>query len=341
MASGATCRCSSGAALGSDGSRGLALRVLVVGGTGFVGGAVVRRLLEDGHEVAAFHRGETSGGETTIRGDRKDLAAHREAFRRFAPEVALDTIAYTESDGRDFADAFRGVARRLVVLSSQDVYAPYGRLLRLEGGPADRTPATEDSPLRASRHPYRAMAKRGEMAWDYEKILVEAVVREEADAPVTILRLPMVYGTGDPHRRIRPYVSRMAGGPEAGEIRVDRAKAAWRWTRGAVEDVARAIALAVVDGRASGRVYNVGEEDALSEADWIRAVGEAAGWTGSVREVAREELPEAEREPFDFAHDLVADTGRIRRELGFCERVGRAEGLRRAVAAERAGDSGR
>jgi len=309
------------------------VRVLIVGGTGFVGGALVRRLLQDGHEVAAFHRGESSGGAATIRGDRKDLAAHREAFRRFAPEVVVDTIAYTEADGRALAEAFGGLARRLVVLSSQDVYAAYGRLLGLEGGPADRAAATEDSPLRASRYPYRAKAKPGEMAYDYDKILVESAVRDGAGIPVTILRLPKVYGAGDPQRRLRPYLRRMLEG--AAEIRLDRAKAAWRWTRGGVEDVAEAIALAVTDARASGRVYNLGEERAPSETEWLRAVGEAAGWTGRIAAVAPEELPEEEREPYDFGHDLVADTGRIRRELGFVECVGRAESLRAAVAWER------
>ena len=308
------------------------MRVLVVGGTGFVGGAVVRRLLETGHDVTAFHRGETSGGAGTIRGERENLAANREAFLRFAPDVVLDTIAYTEADGRALAEVFRDVARRLVVLSSQDVYAAYGRLLGLEGGPRESAPATEESSLRTSRYPYRSMAKPGEMAYDYEKILVEGAARASG-LPVTVLRLPKVYGAGDPQQRLRPQLSRMLAGE--GEIRLDRAKASWRWTRGAVEDVADAIALAVTDQRASGRVYNLGEELASSQAEWVRAIGEAAGWTGRVREVAREELPEDEREPYDFAHDLSADTGRIRRELGFRERVGRAESLRRAVAAER------
>ncbi|HEY1252531.1 MAG TPA: NAD-dependent epimerase/dehydratase family protein, partial [Thermoanaerobaculia bacterium] len=207
----------------------------------------------------------------------------------------------------------------------------YGRLLRHEDGPVEKTAASEDSPLRANRHPYRARAKPGEMAYDYDKILVEEAVREAADAPVTILRLPMVYGPGDPHRRLRPYLEKMASG--AAEIRIDRAKTRWRWTRGAVGDVAEAIALAVTNPRAAGRTYNVGEEDALSEADWIRAIAEAAGWKGVVREVASGELPEPEREAYDFRHDLVADTTRIRRELGFRERVGRAEALRRTVAA--------
>jgi nucleoside-diphosphate-sugar epimerase len=309
------------------------VRVLVLGGTGFVGGAVVRWFLEGRHEVAAFHRGESSGGAKTIRGDRKDLGAHRDEFRHFAPEVVIDTIAYTDADGHALIRAFGDIARRLVVLSSQDVYAAYGRLLRLESGPAEGAPATEDSPLRESRHPYRAMARPGEMAYDYDKILVESAARAGSTVPVTVLRLPKVYGVGEPRRERRPYLIRMLEG--AREIRLDRAKAAWRWTRGAVEDVAAAIALAATDERASGRVYNLGEEQASSEAEWVRAIGEAAGWTGRVREIAREDLPEEEREPYDFAHHLVSDTGRIRRELGFVERVGRAESLRRAVAAQR------
>jgi nucleoside-diphosphate-sugar epimerase len=308
------------------------MKLLVVGGTGFVGGALVRRLLDDGHEVAAFHRGESSGGAAPvhIRGDRKDLASHREEFLRFAPHTVIDTIAYTEADALALAEVFGDIARRLVVLSSQDVYASYGRLLRLGSGSADRAASSEESALRTSLYPYRSRAKPGEMAYDYEKILVESAVRGASPGPVTILRLPMVYGEGDPQLRLQPYVSRMASGES--EIRIDGAKAAWRCTRGAVDDVAAAIALAATDARGTGRVYNVGEPDALAEADWIRAVGRAAGWTGSVRVVDRDELPEGEREPYDFAHDLVADTGRIRRELGFRETLGREEALRRAVA---------
>jgi nucleoside-diphosphate-sugar epimerase len=305
------------------------MRVLVLGGTGFVGGTVVRRLLAEGHAVSAFHRGESSGGAQTLRGDRSDLASGLEAFRRFGPDVVLDTIAYTEEDGRALARTFRGIAPLLVVLSSQDVYAGYGRLLRLETGARDAEPAAEDSPLRTSRYPYRAMAKPGEMAYDYDKVLVEQAVQREAGAPVTLLRLPKVYGPRDPRQGLRAYLDLMSA--SAPEILLDRAKASWRWTRGFVENVADAIVLALTDSRAAGRVYNVGEPDAPTEAEWVRAIGEAAGWTGRVRTLPLEELAAELAEPYDFRHDLVADTRRIRAELGYRERIDRGEGLRRTV----------
>lgn len=43
------------------GAFSLAMRLLVLGGTGFVGRHVTTRLLEMGHEVAVFHRGPTAG----------------------------------------------------------------------------------------------------------------------------------------------------------------------------------------------------------------------------------------------------------------------------------------
>ena len=307
------------------------MRILVVGGTGFVGGAVLRRLLGGGHEVAAFHRGASSGGARTIRGDRRELPAFRDAFRAFGPEVVLDTIAYTRADAEGLVEAFRGIVGRAVVLSSQDVYAAYGRLLRLEGGAPEAALLSENAPLRTSRFPYRAVSQPGEMAFDYEKILVEKTVSGDPALSATILRLPFVYGPGDRQRRLKPYLELMA----QPRVPLDRAKAAWRSSRGYVEDVAAAIAVACADPRAAGRTYNLGEADPLTEAEWISAIGEAASWEGEVRAVPREELPEALAEPYDFGHDLAADTRRIREELGYREPVGRIEGLRRTVAWER------
>lgn len=116
---------------------------------------------------------------------------------------------------------------------------------------------------------------------------------------------------------------------------LDRAKAAWRSTHGYVEDVSEAIAVACVNARAAGRTYNLGEADPLTEAEWVSAIGEAAAWEGEVRAASREDLPHGVAEPYDFAHDLAADTRRVREELAYREPVGRADGLRRTVAWEK------
>ena len=304
------------------------MRVLVIGGSGFVGGALVARLRELGEDVSTFHR----GARADYRGDRRELPKRRDELARLAPDVVVDTIAYSERDGAETVETFLGAARRLVVLSSQDVYAPYGRLMRLETGEPATSASTEDSPLRASRFPYRAMAEGSEdRAYDYDKILVEQAASSEAELPATILRLPCVWGPNDPHRRVGQVLDRLRSGDD---FVIDRAQAAWRWTRGYVDDVADAIALAVTDGRSSGRTYNTGEERALTEAEWIARIGGADHWRGRVRVVAREELPpELAGPPYDYAHDLIADTSRIRRELGFQERAAPDEEMRRTVEA--------
>ncbi len=46
-------------------------------------------------------------------------------------------------------------------------------------------------------------------------------------------------------------------------ILLEKGMTSWRWTHGYVEDVAAAVALAVMDERAAGRTYNLGEADPL------------------------------------------------------------------------------
>ena len=64
--------------------------------------------------------------------------------------------------------------------------------------------------------------------------------------------------------------------------RIDESMARWRCPRGYVEDVAAAMALTVVDERAVGRVFNVAEAAAFTEAEWVRRLGEVVGWPGEV-----------------------------------------------------------
>jgi nucleoside-diphosphate-sugar epimerase len=167
---------------------------------------------------------------------------------------------------------------------------------------------------------------------DYEKILVERVVMEDTDLPGTVLRLSAVYGPDDYQHRLFEYVRRMYDGRPA--ILLGEGMASWCWTHGYVEDVALAIALAVTDERAAGRVYNVGEADTLPWAGWVRELGRAAGWNGEVV-VPENPLPKHLNWVLDTEQHWVADTARIRRELGYRGTAAREEALWRTVEWER------
>ncbi len=327
---------------GGDSRYARSVRVLVVGGTGFIGGPTVRRLVASGHEVAVFHRGKTAlelplGVERLV-GDRTRMADYADRLRGWKPDVVIDFVAFTATDVRGLLDALRGVAQRLVVLSSLDVYRAYDRLMRVQQGPPEATPLREDAALREVAFPRRRWASGpDDVMWDYDKIPVERAALSEPALPGTVLRLPAVYGPGDHARhRVGEYVTRMDSG--ARTLDLDAELSAWRWTRCYVEDVADAIAIACVDGRASGRTYNVGEVAPLAEGEWARAIARVAGYAGTIVERKREDLPAAvarELDGRDFAHDLVVDPSRIQGELGWRPRVPLDEALEASIAWER------
>jgi nucleoside-diphosphate-sugar epimerase len=314
------------------------MRVLIIGGTGLTGPYVVRRLAELGHELALFHRGRSSvdlpKGIRQIHGDRRNLQDFAAELRGFRPEIVVHMIAMSEADAVNAMTIFRGISRRTVAISSQDVYHAYGRLTGLEPGPFDRDPVSEDDPVRTKLFPYREKATdAGHPLFDYEKILVERAILGSPELPGTILRYPMVFGPRDRQHRLFPYLKRMDDGRPA--IILDRGLARWRWNKGYAENVAIAVVLAVTNDRASGKVFNVGEADALSEVDWVRAIGSAAGWEGTVVELPSDHLPRNMRSEINTDQDLVTDTRRIRRELGYTEVVSREEALLKTVIWQR------
>jgi len=323
------------------------MRILVIGGTHFIGLAAVRRLSEQGHDIAVYHRGKTEPDLPSsiqhIHTDSTQAGRHFSpeavmAFRQFAPDVVLHMIPFTEEDAHEAWETLKGIAGRLVVISSQDVYRAFGRVNGLGSGPLDPLPLTEESALREQLYPYRADPPRDADAPDkwmdqYDKILVERIVMTEPELPGTVLRLPAVYGPGDYQHRHFSFLKRMDD--QRPFILLDEAEARWRWTHGYIDDVASAIALALTNERASGRIYNVAEATTLSLEERVRLVAQQTGWQGRIILAPRGRLPEPLRWNIHPEQDIVVDSTRIREELGYQEALPLAEAMRHTITWER------
>ena len=313
------------------------MRILLIGGNGFIGRFVVAALQQQGHALAVFHRGTTaaSAGVVEIRGDRNQLNAAAQELKRFAPDVVIDLVISSGPQAEELMNFFRGATRRVVMLSSIDVYRAVGILHGTESGPLQEVPLTEESELRQNLHPYSPESMqllRKVFTWatdDYDKIPAEYVVMNDRHLPGTVLRLPMVYGPGDPLHRFYPIVKRIAVGRR--HIIFPETLAAWHSPRGYVENVAAAIALAATDDRAARRIYNVCEEPSFSELEWAQKIAGEMGWYGDFVVLPVERTPRHLLKPGNAAQHWTASSARIRRELGYEEPVAIEEAIRRTI----------
>src|SRR5262245_29507021 len=316
------------------------MQILLIGATGFIGSYVTLELQKLGHRVCVFHRGKTPITDTEeIIGDRKCLAGNTRDFSRFAPDVVVDMVLSSSDQAEQFMNVFRGLARRAVVLSSMDVYRAAGVLHGTEPGPLQDLPLTETSEVRENRHVYPAASVKALQSvfdWlddEYDKVSVEQTVQNDPALPPTVLRLPIVYGPGDRLHRLFPILKRIADGRRSLLFAADAA--AWRGSRGYVENVAHSIALAATLDQAAGRVYNVSEPTTFTELEWAGLVAKTAGWQGGFVTLPAEKVPEHLRNPGNRAQHWVASSQRIREELGYAELISLDERLRRTIAWER------
>jgi len=178
------------------------LRLLVIGGTKFLGRAVSEAALARGHELTLFNRGKTNAElfpeAEQLRGDRKrDLSLL--AWRSW--DAVVDPSGYLPTDVRASAEQLRD-AGRYVFISSVSVYADFST------GPTESSPVAELGDMPAD-----------ELAPDFSnygplKALAETEVREVFGERALIVRPGLIVGPHDPTGRFTYWARRLARGGE-------------------------------------------------------------------------------------------------------------------------------
>lgn len=245
------------------------MRVLVLGGTTFIGRRVVERLHERGDQVLVVHRGTHEPSPWVpvdhLRVDRLTLGRHTDDVRRFGPDAVVDTYALTAEHVEAVLPVLPEVPT--VVLSSMDVYQAFTGFN--SGRCESPVPLTEDSELRRERYPYRGSRRPG-MPDAYDKLDVE---ERWLPRGAVVLRLPMVYGPHDQQRREEPVLRRI----RAGRQHIPVGAGNLLWTRVHVDDAATGV-LAALDTRAAdGMAVNLGEPTTVPMIAWLEQIIEAGG----------------------------------------------------------------
>ena len=174
------------------------MRILVIGGTKFLGRHFVQPALARGHELTLFTRGRTNPDlfpeAEHLRGDRDgDLAA----FRGRDWDAVIDTSGYVPRVVRQAAELLRNAASQYLFVSSISAYASY------EGKPTegDPTAVLEDPDTEDILPNYGGL-----------KAACERVVEETYGDRATIVRPGLIVGPHDPTGRFTYWPHRIAHG---------------------------------------------------------------------------------------------------------------------------------
>lgn len=205
------------------------MRIVILGGTGFLSTWVVRAALERGHEVVAVsrgRRGEPPAGAHAVVADRDDVASLAAALAALPgpPDAVVDVCGYTVAGARAAGEVFRDVPR-YVYVSSISAY---------EGWPPGPVP-DESAPTFPST---ADVTEYGAMKAESERVLARAT-----DGRVLLARAGLIVGPGDRTRRLTAWLDRFATQPRvvvpedggAPIAVVDARDLAWWLVRGAEE----------------------------------------------------------------------------------------------------------
>ncbi len=240
-------------------------RVLVTGGTGFIGSHVCRRIAEAGGDVYATSRTRTGvdDGITWVKADFSDIAAARATIADVRPSVVYHFAGSVGAapELKLVVPTFHSLLTSTVNALTAAAEAGCERIV-LPGSLTEAVPG-EDPPVPLSPYAAAKWAASG-----YGRMFHELFA-----TPTVILRTFMTYGPGQHATKLIPSVARALLRGERPKLSSGRGKADWVF----IDDVAEAFILAASTPGIEGRTIDIGSGTLVSMRTLIETLVKAVG----------------------------------------------------------------
>jgi nucleoside-diphosphate-sugar epimerase len=293
------------------------MKILVIGGTGFISSRLVELLVEAGHNVTVLTRGITSrplpDGVDFLIGDRSSELTLESVIGRKFFDAVFDMVAYLPQESAAAVRVLKGRVARFIHCSTISVYMVSDKV---------ECPITEDQ----DRAPVMNFWGRNPFGMEYgirkrecEDLLWKA--HDEKNFPVSMLRPTFVSGPGDPTKRDYFWVERILDGqplivPGTGKFLFQQVF---------VEDVARAFVSLLDQPSSVGKAYNVASEETYTLNEYLTMLATILERTLDVVHVNQEEfddLPFSQHKagdvfPFNVRRTALFSLDRIKADLGY------------------------
>ncbi len=269
------------------------MKVLVMGGTRFIGLHIVRQLVALGHEVTTFNRGvspaELPAGVKRLYGDRKDHAGMRKALAGHQFDAVIDTSAYAFDDVSIVVDLFKGRIKNYVFTSSVGVYQP-----------TELAPITEDFPRYQGFHDPRVNIPADAPWYPTDKARCEDYLfdlHQREGFPATAIRPGNVYGPDNNGRQdLLLFVRLLRGRP----ILMPGDGTSFLHF-GHVHDLAAAHIAVLSSPRAVGQAYHPVDPHAVTQKGLVEMMAKIAGKEPNIVHVPLEVAKAAEQPIFPYS----------------------------------------
>src|SRR5438477_7808676 len=169
------------------------LRILILGGTGFIGPYQVRYALSRGHKITTFNRGKTHPGELPneveqLIGDRN---GQLDALKGRHWDVVIDNRTTLPAWVRDAAQILKGNVERYVFISTVSVYG------EVKTGPDENAPTEKYEGADPYKETLEAMKAGGYKTYGPLKALSEKEAEKWFPGKTLIIRPGLIVGPRD------------------------------------------------------------------------------------------------------------------------------------------------